>query len=173
MVSGFIVALDTLDELSRSIVVLREVEGMSYDEIAELLNVPLPTVKTRLLRARRRLGSDPEGVGMMLRHPSRAVLRDWLTGESEPETTDTSTVTSTPANAAPPPWKPWSRPPRAPIGDALAIVLAPPGDLAQRLQEGVTAKLSSRQMMEVVADLFGAGIETTRLLLIEDDDDDS
>jgi RNA polymerase sigma-70 factor, ECF subfamily len=57
VVSEFMVALDTLDELSRSIVVLRELEGMSYDEIADVLKVPLPTVKTRLLRARRRLGS--------------------------------------------------------------------------------------------------------------------
>ncbi len=53
----FVEALDTLDELSRSIVVLRELEGMAYDEIAEVLDVPLPTVKTRLLRARRRLGT--------------------------------------------------------------------------------------------------------------------
>jgi RNA polymerase sigma-70 factor (ECF subfamily) len=55
--SEFIDALDLLDDLSRSIVVLREVEGMAYDEIAEVLNVPMPTVKTRLLRARRKLGS--------------------------------------------------------------------------------------------------------------------
>jgi len=48
-------ALDELDELSREIVVLREVEGFSYDEIAETLGVPIPTVKTRLLRARRDL----------------------------------------------------------------------------------------------------------------------
>ncbi|MEL7158688.1 MAG: RNA polymerase sigma factor [Actinomycetota bacterium] len=54
----FIEALDELDELSRSIVVLREVEGLSYDEIVEILEVPLPTVKTRLLRARRRLGAS-------------------------------------------------------------------------------------------------------------------
>lgn len=53
----FVAALETLDELSRSIVVLRELEGLSYEEIAEVLNVPMPTVKTRLLRARRRLGS--------------------------------------------------------------------------------------------------------------------
>ncbi len=53
----FVRALDGLDELSRSIVVLRELESMSYDEIAEVLSVPLPTVKTRLLRARRRLGT--------------------------------------------------------------------------------------------------------------------
>ena len=55
--SDFEEALDKLDELSRSIVVLREVEGLSYDEIADLLEVPLPTVKTRLLRARRVLAA--------------------------------------------------------------------------------------------------------------------
>jgi len=49
-------ALQQLDDLTREIVVLREVEGMSYDEIAETLDVPVPTVKTRLLRGRRRLG---------------------------------------------------------------------------------------------------------------------
>lgn len=48
-------ALAALDETSRSIVVLREVEGMSYQEIADALDVPVPTVKTRLLRARRAL----------------------------------------------------------------------------------------------------------------------
>lgn len=57
VMSEFIDALDTLDELSRSIVVLRELEGLSYEEIADVLNVPMPTVKTRLLRARRRLGA--------------------------------------------------------------------------------------------------------------------
>ncbi len=54
---AFVQALDLLDDLSRSIVVLREVEGMAYDEISRVLNVPLPTVKTRLLRARRRLST--------------------------------------------------------------------------------------------------------------------
>ncbi len=53
----FEAALDLLDELSRSVVVLREIEGLSYDEISRLLDVPLPTVKTRLLRARRKLAA--------------------------------------------------------------------------------------------------------------------
>lgn len=48
-------ALAHLDELSRSIVVLREVEGLSYQDIADTLDVPVATVKTRLLRARRAL----------------------------------------------------------------------------------------------------------------------
>lgn len=54
-------ALDELDDLTREIVVLREIEGMSYDEIALTLDVPIPTVKTRLLRARRRLAVTLEG----------------------------------------------------------------------------------------------------------------
>ncbi len=57
VLNEFVDALDTLDDLSRSIVVLRELEGLSYDEIATMLDVPLPTVKTRLLRSRRKLGS--------------------------------------------------------------------------------------------------------------------
>ncbi|MFT7474600.1 MAG: RNA polymerase sigma-70 factor (ECF subfamily) [Verrucomicrobiales bacterium] len=55
--SAFEDALNDLDELSRSIVVLREIEGLSYDEIAQMLDVPLPTVKTRLLRSRRVLAA--------------------------------------------------------------------------------------------------------------------
>lgn len=57
VMNDFVEALDLLDDLSRSIVVLRELEGLSYDEIGEVLDVPLPTVKTRLLRARRKLGA--------------------------------------------------------------------------------------------------------------------
>ena len=53
-------ALDTLDPLSRTIMVLREVEGMSYEEISATLEVALPTVKTRLFRARRQLAGTLE-----------------------------------------------------------------------------------------------------------------
>jgi RNA polymerase sigma-70 factor, ECF subfamily len=54
---SFEAALGELDELSRSIVVLRKPEHLSYDDIAETLGVPLPTVKTRLLCARRVLAN--------------------------------------------------------------------------------------------------------------------
>lgn len=60
-VAAFERALGELDDLSRSIVVLRELEGLSYEDIASLLAVPLPTVKTRLLRARRLLSVSLEG----------------------------------------------------------------------------------------------------------------
>lgn len=45
-------ALLTLDEESRAVVVLREIEGMAYDEIAKTLSLPEGTVKSRLFRAR-------------------------------------------------------------------------------------------------------------------------
>ena len=54
-------ALGLLDSTSRSIVVLREVEGLSYAEISDVLELPLPTVRTRLLRARRQLASALDG----------------------------------------------------------------------------------------------------------------
>jgi len=57
----FELALKDLDSLSRSIVVLREVEGLSYDEICDVLDLPMPTVKTRLLRARRQLALALDG----------------------------------------------------------------------------------------------------------------
>lgn len=54
-------ALEGLDSVSRSIVVLREVEGLSYTEMCDVLDLPMPTVKTRLLRARRQLANALEG----------------------------------------------------------------------------------------------------------------
>ena len=48
-------ALDQLDPTTRTIIVLREVERMTYEEIGEILALPLPTVKTRLFRGRRQL----------------------------------------------------------------------------------------------------------------------
>ena len=45
-------AIAALDELHRSVLVLRDIEGMDYDEIAEVLSCPRGTVKSRLHRAR-------------------------------------------------------------------------------------------------------------------------
>jgi len=44
-----------LNEDARILVVLKEVDGLSYDEIASTLDLPLSTVKTRLYRARKSL----------------------------------------------------------------------------------------------------------------------
>lgn len=48
-------ALARLGEDHRTILVLREVAGHDYAEIAELLGVPVGTVRSRLARARRQL----------------------------------------------------------------------------------------------------------------------
>jgi RNA polymerase sigma-70 factor (ECF subfamily) len=48
-------ALQKLSREHREVVVLREFEGLSYEEIAEVLDVPRGTVDSRLSRARREL----------------------------------------------------------------------------------------------------------------------
>lgn len=48
-------ALDQLAEDYRQVVVLRELEGCDYEQIAEILEIPLGTVRSRLFRAREQL----------------------------------------------------------------------------------------------------------------------
>lgn len=48
-------AIDSLSEIYRPVFVLRDVEGLSTEETAEMLNLSLPAVKSRLLRARLQL----------------------------------------------------------------------------------------------------------------------
>jgi RNA polymerase sigma-70 factor (ECF subfamily) len=48
-------ALAKLSQRYRSIVVLRDIQGFSYEEISEILGISLGTVKSRLARARKEL----------------------------------------------------------------------------------------------------------------------
>ncbi len=54
-VDDLLQALQHLDEDARALIVLKEVDDLSYEEIAATLDLPLPTVKTRLFRARKAL----------------------------------------------------------------------------------------------------------------------
>jgi RNA polymerase sigma-70 factor (ECF subfamily) len=45
-------AVDALPEELRQAITLREIEGMSYEEIAEAMTCPIGTVRSRIFRAR-------------------------------------------------------------------------------------------------------------------------
>ena len=45
-------AVENLSEDLRQAVTLREIEGLSYEEIAEVMNCPIGTVRSRIFRAR-------------------------------------------------------------------------------------------------------------------------
>ncbi|MBL8450289.1 MAG: RNA polymerase sigma factor RpoE [Dechloromonas sp.] len=45
-------AVEALPDELRTAIVLREIEGMSYEEIAQIMNCPIGTVRSRIFRAR-------------------------------------------------------------------------------------------------------------------------
>ena len=51
-------AIDELDSDFRTVVVLRDIEGMDYETIAEILEIPVGTVKSRLHRGRMALAAS-------------------------------------------------------------------------------------------------------------------
>lgn len=53
-------ALDALDEQHRAVIVLRDIEGLDYRRIADVLNVRVGTVKSRVHRARVALRAEME-----------------------------------------------------------------------------------------------------------------
>ena len=48
-------AIDELPVRYREVLALREIEGLSYDEISDVLGISIGTVESRLHRARTRL----------------------------------------------------------------------------------------------------------------------
>ena len=58
------VALERLDAERRNIIVLRDIDGLDYTEIAAVLDLPIGTVRSRLHRARLELREIMVSIGM-------------------------------------------------------------------------------------------------------------
>ena len=54
-------AIEILQPKYKEAIILRDIEGMSYQQIAEITNVPVGTVKSRVNRARRKLQKKLRG----------------------------------------------------------------------------------------------------------------
>jgi RNA polymerase sigma-70 factor (ECF subfamily) len=65
-------ALDRLAPDHRAVVVMKDLDGLRYEEIAEILNIPVGTVRSRLHRARLELRDRLRG--LMEEEPIRGQL---------------------------------------------------------------------------------------------------
>jgi RNA polymerase sigma-70 factor, ECF subfamily len=72
-------AMDGLPEVYREVVVLVDVQGLAYREVAELLDVPVGTVRSRLARGRSRLQAA------LWQHGLEAGLTERTAGPENPE----------------------------------------------------------------------------------------
>jgi RNA polymerase sigma-70 factor (ECF subfamily) len=63
-------ALQTLPEYHRQVILLREVEGLSYEEISKVMKVPKGTIMSRLFHARRKM---------------QVALAEYVEGELKPQ----------------------------------------------------------------------------------------
>jgi RNA polymerase sigma factor (sigma-70 family) len=73
-------ALEELPVEFREVMVLRELEGMSYKEISDVIDVPIGTVMSRLARARRRIQQQFTNVDDRTETPKKAADKEFRHG---------------------------------------------------------------------------------------------
>lgn len=103
---------------------------------------------------------------MRLRHPSRERLTSWLNA-ADGDDPEVDAHVSTCHRCATVLEAIAEDVEELPVGEALTRVLTTPAGLGDRLERGVLARLSSRELMGLMAEMFGAGVETSRLLIVD------
>jgi RNA polymerase sigma-70 factor (ECF subfamily) len=63
-------AIGSLPQKFRQVIILRDIQGFSYEEISSIIKVPLGTVKSRVNRARLKLQEDLDFLQDDLEHLS-------------------------------------------------------------------------------------------------------
>lgn len=77
-------ALLLVPEAFRTVVVMREIEGFAYEEIADILQINLGTVKSRLMRGRAALRAALAATGSVVSTPPQAAARHRATTPAPP-----------------------------------------------------------------------------------------
>ena len=104
-IAAFRRLLDRLPEKKRTVFILHELEGMAPSDIAEIVDAPVLTVRTRLFYARRELAD------MMRDEPTLAQLAQDLGGEARADATETTNGHADGEPASDPPPSESGRPP--------------------------------------------------------------
>lgn len=104
----------------------------------------------------------------LLFHPSRRALQAWLQGDTGDIKLDAHVAVCTRCADTLERLADDEADTTGDLAGALALVLAPPDDLSTRLEDKVTQRLDSRVMFDVLSDLFAAGVETSRMLILEE-----
>lgn len=103
----------------------------------------------------------------MIGHPSKRQLRSWLLGESSERLDEHLTACDRCASVIENMEEPRTD---GLIAETLHMILEPPGDLTDRIEVRVAERLDSRQVVGYLAEMFGAGLETSKMLLTEESD---
>lgn len=105
---------------------------------------------------------------MFFRHPSKRALREWLEAASEERSNESVDEHLATCHRCAAILDEMEDNPEATISDFLATLYSAPPDLSDRLERRVSARLDSRVVLGLVSDLFGAGVDTSKLLLMEE-----